>query len=151
MHALLERPAALDPAVREKFAPKYAEWQSILHAGFSLLLHGFGSKKELLEDFASGLEKHDAPVVVLQGYAAGVRVRDEFVDFAEACASLGAAYGLHDVAWRQPPPEVSGFAPVVDGAAFVRVLDDYGALSSTPAKEDAHISLSTPHESPPFP
>lgn len=80
VHALLERPTAgLSPALCAKFRPKYAEWLSALHAGFSVLLHGFGSKKALMEDFASGLEKHDAPVVVLEGYSSGARVRDLLV------------------------------------------------------------------------
>lgn len=77
VHALLERPTTgLSPALRSKFRPKYAEWLSTLHAGFGLLLHGFGSKKALLDDFASAIEKHDSPVVVLEGYSSGARVRD---------------------------------------------------------------------------
>ena len=76
VHKLLEAPPALSEPIRRLFAPQYPEWLSLLHAGFSVLLHGVGSKKELIDDFTSGFNKSDAPVVVLQGYSSGARVRD---------------------------------------------------------------------------
>ena len=56
---------------------KYSEWHSSLHCGCSVLLHGFGSKRHILRDFASSIvHSTKAPVIVLEGSASGVRVRD---------------------------------------------------------------------------
>ena len=76
VHKLLEAPMTLAEPVRKTFTPKYPEWLSLLHSTFSLLLHGVGSKKELIEDFVSGVNKESTPVVVLHGYSSGARVRD---------------------------------------------------------------------------
>ena len=76
---LLANPSSLPATMLERFRRKYPEWLSILHSGFSLLLHGCGSKKELLEDFASGLDGPTTPVIVLHGYSASVRIKDLFV------------------------------------------------------------------------
>ena len=40
-----------EQALHERFSPLYDQWRLLLHGGFSLLLHGFGSKKQLAEDF----------------------------------------------------------------------------------------------------
>ena len=76
VHKLLEAPATLSEPIRKLFVPEYNEWLALLHAGFSLLLHGVGSKKELIEDFVAGFNGPETPVVVLQGYSSGARVRD---------------------------------------------------------------------------
>ena len=49
--------------------PQYPKWLAMLHSGFSLLLHGCGSKKELLEDFARGLDGPTSPVLVVHGFS----------------------------------------------------------------------------------
>ena len=59
----------------DTFRPSYAEWIAHLHSGFSLLLHGFGSKKAPLDNFASALGAH-GPVLVLYGYSSGARARE---------------------------------------------------------------------------
>ena len=51
MHKLLEAPPTLPEHMRKLFAPQYPEWLSLLHAGHSLLLHGVGSKKALVDIF----------------------------------------------------------------------------------------------------
>ena len=79
VHELLRRPSSLPAETRERHARSYPEWLAMLHGGFSLLLHGFGSKKELLEDFASGLDGPETPVLVLQGYTSGARLRELLV------------------------------------------------------------------------
>ena len=57
------------------FRSKYAEWLALLHAGNSVLLHGFGSKKALLDDFAAWLPSNSA-VITLPGYATNASSRD---------------------------------------------------------------------------
>jgi hypothetical protein len=75
VHELLRRPSSLPAETRERHARSYPEWLAMLHGGFSLLLHGFGSKKELLEDFASGL---DGPGMSTSAYDMGLFYRYAF-------------------------------------------------------------------------
>ena len=49
----------------------FARWWQLLQSEFSLLLYGFGSKKELMEDFA-GKMLTDGGVIVVNGYFPGL-------------------------------------------------------------------------------
>jgi hypothetical protein len=49
----------------------FARWWQLLQSEFSLLLYGFGSKKELLEDFANKMLT-DGGVIVVNGYFPGL-------------------------------------------------------------------------------
>jgi len=49
----------------------FARWWQLLQSEFSLLLYGFGSKKELMEDFASKMLT-DGGVIVVNGYFPGL-------------------------------------------------------------------------------
>ncbi|KAG9442897.1 hypothetical protein H6P81_018751 [Aristolochia fimbriata] len=60
----------------------YSKWLFELRCGFGLLMHGFGSKKLLLEDFAStALTEYG--VVVINGYLQSVNINHAVIAMAE--------------------------------------------------------------------
>jgi len=61
----------------------HAAWSSYLQAGFSLLVHGLGSKRPLLEDY-SALLAESGPVFTLHGHASGASVRELLHDIFHA-------------------------------------------------------------------
>ncbi|KAL8488818.1 hypothetical protein ACS0TY_024938 [Phlomoides rotata] len=60
----------------------YTEWVFILRCGFGLLMYGFGSKKALIEDFAS-TALTDYSVIVINGYLQSINLKQVAVTLAE--------------------------------------------------------------------
>lgn len=60
----------------------YSEWVFMLSCGFGLLMYGFGSKKALVEDFAS-TALTDYSVVVINGYLQSINLKQVAVTLAE--------------------------------------------------------------------
>lgn len=60
----------------------YSEWVFMLRCGFGLLMYGFGSKKALVEDFAS-TALTDYSVVVINGYLQSINLKQVAVTLAE--------------------------------------------------------------------
>ncbi|GMN35210.1 hypothetical protein TIFTF001_005156 [Ficus carica] len=81
--------ANIDPKhekeVRElmnSYASLYPKWVFELRCGFGLLMYGFGSKKALIEDFAStALTEYS--VVVINGYLQSINIKQVLVGLAE--------------------------------------------------------------------
>ncbi|CAK9176992.1 unnamed protein product [Ilex paraguariensis] len=60
----------------------YSKWVFELRCGFGLLMYGFGSKKALIEDFAStGLTEYS--VVVINGYLHSINLKQVVITLAE--------------------------------------------------------------------
>ncbi|KAK7376886.1 hypothetical protein VNO80_02304 [Phaseolus coccineus] len=60
----------------------YPEWLLALRCGFGLLMYGFGSKKALIEDFAStALTEYS--VVVINGYLQSINLKQAVIALAE--------------------------------------------------------------------
>ena len=78
MQCKLQDPTLSFEQPEQMIRRQHSEWLSSLHCGCSVLLHGFGSKRKLLEDFYARLPKA-SPVVVLDGSASTARVRDLMV------------------------------------------------------------------------
>ncbi|GMP81065.1 hypothetical protein CsSME_00035907 [Camellia sinensis var. sinensis] len=55
----------------------YSKWAFELRCGFGLLMYGFGSKKALIEDFAS-TELIECGVVVINGYLHSINLKQPF-------------------------------------------------------------------------
>ena len=55
-------------ALDEDYADGFAEWRFLLSTNHSVMLHGFGSKRSLLNDFAETVLPHDGHVLTLDGY-----------------------------------------------------------------------------------
>ena len=81
VHALLNQTLSSQPSF-PAYTAQYPEWLSALACGCSMLLHGFGSKRVVLNDLASHLAA-SAPVVVLEGSSSTARVRDLLVTILE--------------------------------------------------------------------
>ncbi|XP_042046047.1 origin of replication complex subunit 2-like [Salvia splendens] len=64
------------------YRKSYAEWVFMLRCGFGLLMYGFGSKKGLIEDFAS-TALTDYSVVVINGYLQSINLKQVTVALAE--------------------------------------------------------------------
>lgn len=60
----------------------YSKWLLELRCGFSLLMYGFGSKKALLEDFAS-TALTEFSVVVINGYLQPINIKHAVIAIAE--------------------------------------------------------------------
>ncbi|XLR70516.1 hypothetical protein S83_021188 [Arachis hypogaea] len=66
----------------DSYKNMYPEWVLALRSGFSLLMYGFGSKKVLLEDFAStALTEYS--VVVINGYLQTINLKQVLITLAE--------------------------------------------------------------------
>ncbi|OMO66235.1 Origin recognition complex, subunit 2 [Corchorus capsularis] len=69
-------------ALINSYKSLYPKWAFELRCGFGLLMYGFGSKKALIEDFAStALPEHS--VVVINGYLQSVNLKQVVVCLAE--------------------------------------------------------------------
>ena len=55
-------------ALDDDYVPCFDEWRFLLSTNHSVLLHGFGSKRSLLNDFAETILPHDGDVLTLDGY-----------------------------------------------------------------------------------
>ncbi|GAA0161661.1 replication origin binding protein [Lithospermum erythrorhizon] len=85
---LREAAANLEPthekevkALITSYKDSYAEWTFALRGGFGLLMYGFGSKKVLIEDFASSLTEYS--VLVINGYLQSVNLKQVMITLAE--------------------------------------------------------------------
>lgn len=76
--------------LHDMHSDSFDQWLFELEQGFSVCLHGWGSKKKLLLQFAEFLAgTEDAPtIVVLNGFAAGSSARDLFESIATTVPSL---------------------------------------------------------------
>mmetsp|Transcript_28008 Transcript_28008/g.70322 ORF Transcript_28008/g.70322 Transcript_28008/m.70322 type:complete len:441 (+) Transcript_28008:3-1325(+) len=61
-------------ALRSQLRVRFAEWMCIVRAGFNLLVHGVGSKKCLLEQFAR-VHLDKLPVMVVNGFMPAVTIQ----------------------------------------------------------------------------
>ncbi|KAJ1296443.1 hypothetical protein BS78_01G301300 [Paspalum vaginatum] len=69
-------------ALTSSYKNQYCNWLFELRCGFSLLMYGFGSKKRLLEDFAS-ITLTDFTVIVINGYLPSVNLKQVIATIAE--------------------------------------------------------------------
>ncbi|CAD6209890.1 unnamed protein product [Miscanthus lutarioriparius] len=69
-------------ALIRSYKDQYRNWLFELRCGFGLLMYGFGSKKQLLEDFAS-TTLTDFTVVVINGYLPSVNLKQVIATIAE--------------------------------------------------------------------
>uniref|UniRef100_A0A0D9VUQ7 Origin recognition complex subunit 2 n=1 Tax=Leersia perrieri TaxID=77586 RepID=A0A0D9VUQ7_9ORYZ len=69
-------------ALTTSYKDQYRNWLFELRCGFGLLMYGFGSKKLLLEDFAS-TTLTDFTVIVLNGYLPSINLKQVIVTIAE--------------------------------------------------------------------
>ncbi|XP_027938944.1 origin of replication complex subunit 2 [Vigna unguiculata] len=66
----------------DSYKTMYPEWLLALRCGFGLLMYGFGSKKTLIEDFAStALTEYS--VVVINGYLQSINLKQAMIALAE--------------------------------------------------------------------
>ncbi|EEF34658.1 origin of replication complex subunit 2 [Ricinus communis] len=69
-------------ALMNSYKKLYPRWVFELRCGFGLLMYGFGSKKALIEDFAStALTKY--PVMVVNGYLQSINLKQVIIALAE--------------------------------------------------------------------
>lgn len=80
--ALVPKHVNEQAALMESYKSFYSKWLFQLRCGFGLLMYGFGSKKKLLEDFASSTLT-DGGVVVINGYLPSVNMKSVISTIAE--------------------------------------------------------------------
>ncbi|XP_050891122.1 origin of replication complex subunit 2 [Lathyrus oleraceus] len=66
----------------DSYTAMYPEWLLSLSCGFALLMYGFGSKKALIEDFASKTLT-EYSVVVINGYLQTINLKQVLITLAE--------------------------------------------------------------------
>ncbi|RLN12974.1 origin of replication complex subunit 2 [Panicum miliaceum] len=69
-------------ALTRSYKDQYRNWLFELRCGFGLLMYGFGSKKQLLEDFAS-TTLTDFTVIVINGYLPSISLKQVIATIAE--------------------------------------------------------------------
>ncbi|KAJ7521415.1 hypothetical protein O6H91_19G053100 [Diphasiastrum complanatum] len=70
-------------ALLETYKASYWKWHFQLRCGFGLLMYGFGSKRALLEDFASSTLV-DAAAVAVNGYLPTINIKHVIYTIADA-------------------------------------------------------------------
>lgn len=65
----------------KSYQDSYSQWRFILRSGFGLLMYGFGSKKAVIEDFASTLTEYS--VLVINGYLQSVNLKQVIITLAQ--------------------------------------------------------------------
>lgn len=86
---LREAVANIEPKHKSEMAPLmnsykslYPDWAFQIRCGFGLLMYGFGSKKSLIEDFAS-TSLTEFGVVVINGYLQPINLKQVLIALAE--------------------------------------------------------------------
>ncbi|KAI6688132.1 hypothetical protein NL676_024960 [Syzygium grande] len=74
-------------ALRDGYRSLYGRWVFELRCGFGMLFYGFGSKKALLEDFAS-TALTDYSVVVINGYLPSINMKQVVLGLAQVLWDL---------------------------------------------------------------
>eukprot|EP00252_Welwitschia_mirabilis_P007714 TRINITY_DN19365_c0_g1_i1.p1 TRINITY_DN19365_c0_g1~~TRINITY_DN19365_c0_g1_i1.p1 ORF type:complete len:421 (-),score=76.38 TRINITY_DN19365_c0_g1_i1:472-1734(-) len=69
-------------ALLDSYKSLYPKWNFQLRCGFGLLMYGFGSKKELLEDFSTSTLT-DGGVVVINGYLPTINIKNVICTIGE--------------------------------------------------------------------
>ncbi|CAL1394541.1 unnamed protein product [Linum trigynum] len=69
-------------SLMERYKASYPDWVFMLRSGFGFLMYGFGSKKALIEDFAS-TSLTEYSVVVINGYIQSINLKQVVVAIAE--------------------------------------------------------------------
>ncbi|XP_047322762.1 origin of replication complex subunit 2 [Impatiens glandulifera] len=69
-------------SLMNRYKDLYSQWSFQLRCGFGLLMYGFGSKRTLLEDFAS-TSLTEYTVVVINGYLQSINLKQAVVSIAE--------------------------------------------------------------------
>lgn len=68
----------------EKYRSQYSQWLLYLSEGFNILLHGYGSKINLLNDFCSEKLSGNYNYMIIRGYLPTLRLKDVLVNLAES-------------------------------------------------------------------
>lgn len=61
----------------------YSRWLFYLSEGFNILLHGYGSKKDLLNDFCAEMLTDRYAHMIIRGYLPNLRLKDMLLNLAE--------------------------------------------------------------------
>ena len=131
----------------------YPRWRALLHAGFSVLVYGFGSKKLMLEDFANRYCL-DGGVAVVNGFFPELKLRQLL---ATCCAALSPTAAATDFRGKPPAALLAHIAAAAgagrrlylvlhgaDGAAL-RTSDAVAALATLAATPGVHLLASADH------
>ncbi|KAI4321525.1 hypothetical protein MLD38_034894 [Melastoma candidum] len=108
---LLEAMSRIEPkhekeikSLKDSYRSLYSQWRFQIRCGFGLLHYGFGSKRTLLEDFAS-TALNDYTVVVINGYLPSVNIKQVAAGLADALWEVLKAKGKTSAAsspsWKQ--------------------------------------------------
>ncbi|XP_022742638.1 origin of replication complex subunit 2-like [Durio zibethinus] len=112
-------------ALINSYKSLYPKWVFELRCGFGLLMYGFGSKKPLIEDFAStALTEYS--VVVINGYLQSINIKQVII-------------GLAEILWEQLKLKrriPSGNLPKVQQPFSSRSMDDLLAFLDGPEMEE---------------
>jgi origin recognition complex subunit 2 len=134
-------------------AELFPRWRALLHAGFSLLVYGFGSKKALLDEFAHN-HCRDGGVAVVNGFFPELKVRQLLATAAAALSPTAAPASFrgrgapellaHIAAAAAAGRRLYVFVNSVDGAAL-RGGEALNALASLAAIPRVHLVASADH------
>ncbi|XVE96851.1 hypothetical protein REPUB_Repub02eG0258900 [Reevesia pubescens] len=112
-------------ALINSYQSLYPKWVFELRCGFGLLMYGFGSKKALIEDFAStALTEYS--VVVINGYLQSINIKQVVIGLAEILSEQLKSK-------RRIP---SGNLPKVQQPFSSRSMDDLLAFLDGPDMEE---------------
>ncbi|CAA2972112.1 origin of replication complex subunit 2 [Olea europaea subsp. europaea] len=107
------------------YKKSYSEWVFLLRCGFGLLMYGFGSKKFLIEDFASSALT-DYSVVVINGYLQQIHLKQVVITLAELLWDQLKMHGK--TTWENLPKNQQPFN--------TKSMDDLIAFLDGPHLED---------------
>ncbi|KAJ1687242.1 hypothetical protein LUZ63_018632 [Rhynchospora breviuscula] len=107
----------------ESYKGLYSNWLFELRCGFGLLMYGFGSKKALLEDFASSTLT-SYTVVVINGYLASVNLKQVMTTIAEILWEHYKCKAKTSTGKKQQTQLPNGLKSVDDIVTFIVDISD---------------------------
>ena len=100
--------AMIESSLHERNRSQMTQWSDLLHSGFNLICHGYGSKRDLLNEFADSCLSERGHVLVAHGLYPGLTIKDVLVEIEETFPLI-----------RQTPvPEQQGLTRAIDKLAY---------------------------------
>lgn len=129
---LIKTPDRADIAAKLKLTRRQdlETWDRILRAGNNLICYGYGSKSDLLSEYADTRLRHQGHVMVAHGMYPGLTIKDVLIEIEEMFPQIR----------RTPVPEQQGLTRAIDKLGY-RIYCYFLPPSSKPPFEVANKPL----------
>jgi origin recognition complex subunit 2 len=110
-------------------ASQYDSWSNLLSTGHNLIYYGYGSKRDLLNDFADQKLASEGHIISVDGLYPGLTIKDVLVEIEETFPDVKTT----------PVPEQEGLTRAIDKLAY-RIYTYFLPSSSLPDPHPFKVS-----------